>query len=337
MGKTIRLIATFSIIFSSFTLLLTSGSVKASDPSYPDQGCVNGVNNTGIYTWADQSPTVVFTPRFNWLNAVSVRIKGTNPTGTPRVQAQIWNWHVTPHQMIASHTVELENRTSEYWQYITESSQDIDPNLQYALVLVPKDGTQVYWSATSNTSCYTRGYAMHGGVQDLSMMYGFSTYGWYDPNNPNSDGTMPGSGTPTSGSTTGTSGGTGAPTADPAGSNPEGVSGSSGSSSSSSSGSSTNSGSSSSNSSSTPSDKDISELLADYKNGSSDMGFSDLLGSIFMSPVISMIIFPIISFLFWLGVIILIIILFVRHNKKKKAEEAVANAPKTEEKKVDKK
>ncbi|MCX6810437.1 MAG: hypothetical protein NTY30_01710 [Candidatus Berkelbacteria bacterium] len=271
----------------------------------------------------DHNPTVVFTPTFNWLNAVSVRIKGTNPTGTPRVQAQIWDWHSNPHRLLAMNTVELVNRTSEYWQPITESSQDMDPGLQYALVLVPKDGTQVYWSATITTSCYARGYAMHDGIQDNGMMYGFSTYGWLDPNNPNSNGQLPGSSSGTSGTTgsAGTTGntGAGAPTADPAGNNPTGV----GSSSSTGSGTS-GSGSSPSNSSNSPSDKDIAALLADYKNGSG--GFGDLVSGLFFSPIVTMIILPILSFLFWAGVIILIIILIVRHNKKKKLTVAVAPA-----------
>ena len=311
MKKVSYFMLTLLTAFILSPLFSTPQKAKASDPSYPDQGCVNGVNNTGLYTWADSSPTVVFTPTFNWLNAVSVRIKGTNPTGTPKVQAQIWNWHSAPHRMLASHTVELDNRTSEYWQYITESSQDMDPGLQYALVLVSKDGTLVYWSATTNTSCYSRGYAMHDGAQDLSLMYGFSTYGWYDPNNPNSDGTLPGSGSTGTGNT-----GAGAPVADPAGNNPSGVaSSSSGSSGTSGSGTSTTGGSG------TPSDKDIAALLADYKSGGT--GFGDLVVGILFGPFTSMIIWPILSLLFWVGVIVLIIVLIRRHNKKKAAAAAV--------------
>ena len=58
-------------------------------------------------------------------------------------------------------------------------------------------------SATSDTACYLRGYSMHDGVQDLSLMYGFSTYGYYVGNNsqPSQD----------------------QPTTDPAGDNPTGI------------------------------------------------------------------------------------------------------------------
>jgi len=60
-----------------------------------------------------------------------------------------------------------------------------------------------YLSATSDTACYLRGYSMHDGVQDLSLMYGFSTYGYYVGNNsqPSQD----------------------QPTTDPAGDNPTGI------------------------------------------------------------------------------------------------------------------
>lgn len=321
MKRFISVVMIALMVLSFFSILVSAPKTSlATDPSYPDQGCVNGVNNTGLYTWADKSPTVVFTPRFNWLNAVSVRIKGTNPTGTPRVRAEIWDWHSNPHRMLASHTVELENRTSEYWQQITESSQDMDPGLQYALVLTPRDGTQVYWSATTNTSCYSRGYAMHDGAQDLSLMYGFSTYGWYDSSNPNSDGTMPGSGTSTTGSTSGTSNGssTGSPAADSSGDNPTGVSSSSGSESTSSGNASSNTGNSggtsatADKSSSTPTTAEILSLFG------KDAGDDSMLGRIFGSPAM-MIIWPLLSFLFWAIIIALIIILIVRHNRKKKA------------------
>jgi len=315
MRKTGVFLAISTIVLFSCSVIFTSPSkVRAVDPSYPDQGCVNGVQDSGLYTYADHSPTVVFTPRFNWLNAVSVRIKGTNPTGTPRVEAQIWNWHSSPHQMIATHSVDLDNRVSEYWQAITESSQDIDPGLPYALVLVPKNGTQVYWSATSDNSCYTRGYAMHDGAQDLSLMYGFSTYGWYDSTNPNSDGTMPASGTPTSGSTSGTSTsttGTGSISAtdDPIASSDDQ------STSTTSNQTDTSSAATSSTDSSLPT-KD--EILAMSGFGNSGLNWADKLGFMAFSPIVGIFI----SLFGWLIFIIIIILIIRALRRRKSANQA---------------
>lgn len=339
MKKYLVLVGLVSIVFfSSLVFLLQIKPVKATDPSYPDQGCAD-VLNSGLYTWADHNPTVIFTPRFNWLNGVSIRIKGSNPTGTPRVTAEIWDWHSNPHRMLALHTVELENRVSEYWQFITESSQDLDPGLQYALVVKPKDGTQVYLSATTDTSCYSRGYAMHDGAQDLSLMYGFVTYGWYDPNNPNSDGTMPGGGTPNGGSTTGSTGSTGAPSSDPvAGSGSSSGSGTTGSSGSSSSGSGTSGSSSKSTGAATATPKssftpDIAAILADYGADENSGGFLGFLANVFSSPIMFYL-WPLLSLLFWIGVIVLIVVL-IRRRKKKNETVAVSTGPeptKTEEK-----
>jgi len=342
MRKFSFLIVVVSIVFSSCLYVFSKpGTASAVDPSYPDQGCVD-VNNSGLYTWGDHSPTVVFVPRFNWLNAVSVRIKGTNPTGTPKVQAQIWNWTSIPHRLMAMTTVELENRVEEYWQHFNISSQDMDPGLSYALALVPKEGTQFYWSATTNTSCYTRGYAMNDGVNDASKMYGFVTYGWYDINNPSSGGSQPDPGTPSGGSTSGTSGSTGAPSSDPLVTDSSSSTGSTGSTGSSSSGTGSTGSKSSKSTMGTSGSKsawtpDIAGILADYGKDENSGGFLGFLANVFSSPIMFYL-WPLLSFLFWVGVIVLIIVLVRRRRKKKEATVAATQTkPETEKKEEPKK
>lgn len=326
MRKFYYLVSLVAVVFFSSLVFLLPSSVKASDPSYPDQGCANGVQNSGIYTWASQTPRMVFTPTFNWLNAVSVRIKGTNSTGTPRIEAQIWDWHSTPHRMLATHSVDLENRVDEYWQHITQSSQDLEPGLEYALILVPKNGSQIYWSATTNISCYSysRGYAMVDGVRNNAIVFGFVTYGWYDPSNPSS---VPGTidpapaaepaSNPSDPSSSSVS-------ADPTGDNPPGVgmsSSSVGSSSNSGNAESANGNTADSATSSTPindGSNDISALLTDFRDNNENAGgFKGFLANIISSPIMFYL-FPVISFLFWAGVILLIIFLVRRRNKKEK-------------------
>jgi len=245
--------------------------------------------------------------------------------------------------MIATHSVDLENRVDEYWQYITESSQDIDPGLEYAIILVPKNGSQVYWSATTNTSCYAPGYAMIDGARLNSIDYGFATYGWYDPSNPSSDGSAADPGTPDGGSTTNPAGSAGAITTDPvASSGSSSGSGASGSSSSSSSGSGTSGSLSKSTGTATTTSKssftpDIAEILADYGVNKDSGGVAGFLADVFSSPIM-IILWPLFSLLFWIGVIVLIIVLIRRRNRKKNeagAEKVVENKPesKKEEKK----
>jgi len=341
MRNVIGLISIVGMLLMAYSFLFfATEKVAAIDPSYPDQGCVNGVQNSGVSTWASQTPGMVFVPRFNWLNAVSVRIKGTNPTGTPRIEAQIWNWHSNPHQMIARHSVDLENRIDEYWQYIEESSQDIDPGLEYAIILVPKNGSQVYWSATTNTSCYAPGYAMIDGTRLNSIDYGFATYGYYDPNNPSSDGSAADPGTPDSGSTTNPAGSAGAITTDPvASSGSSSGSGTTGSSGSSSSGSGTSGSSSKSTGTTTTAPKssfvpDIAAILADHGANKDSGGIAGFLANVFSSPIM-IILWPLLSLLFWIGVIVFIIVLIRRRKKKNQvASVTTASQPaKPEEKK----
>ncbi len=296
---------------------------KATDPSYPDQGCVNGVQNSGLYVMTDYSPTVVFKPRFNWLNGVSVRIKALSSPATPRIKVAIWDWHSNPHREIASHTVEITDRVNENWQFVTQSSQDMDPGLEYAIVLTPRDGTRAYWSGTTNASCYPPGYALSNG-NPSEIMFGFATYGWYDPSNPNTDGTSPGDGSADSGSSS---------TPDSGGSintDPSGAAGSSSSTGSSSDSSGSNSGSNSSTTGSNSTGSSgsdypsIEEILGMAGHGDQDSWF----GRLFSSPIMFYL-WPILSFLFWVGLILLIIILIVRHNRKKKklAETAKESSP----------
>ncbi|MCX6810436.1 MAG: hypothetical protein NTY30_01705 [Candidatus Berkelbacteria bacterium] len=56
MRKLIGLVSIGAMILSMCAFLFAlPESVSAVAPSYPDQGCVNGVNNSGLYIYADRS------------------------------------------------------------------------------------------------------------------------------------------------------------------------------------------------------------------------------------------------------------------------------------------
>jgi hypothetical protein len=82
---------------------------------------------------------------------------------------------------------------------------------------------------------------------------------------------------------------------------------------------------------------DIAGILADYGKDENSGGFLGFLANVFSSPIMFYL-WPLLSFLFWVGVIVLIIVLVRRRRKKKEATVAATQTkPETEKKEEPKK